>query len=145
MVTNGGDGVGDGVGQARADADRLAANKELVADFCETFYNAKDFARAATLLADDFHNHHHGAGIGPARTVDSFREQVSDRFPGFSLEIRRAVAEGDLVWTYGLVRFDEGAPVAATVDIWRVADGKLAEKWDVGQAVTEETDPGTLM
>ncbi|SDD11986.1 nuclear transport factor 2 family protein [Actinokineospora iranica] len=126
-------------------SDLLSANKRLVADFCAAFYDAKDFDRAVTFLAEGFHNHHRGAGVGPMRTVDSFREQVADRFPEFSLEIRKAVAEGDFVWTYSLIRLAAGAPSAVSVDIWRIAEGRIVEKWDVGQGIEEGTAAADLL
>ena len=131
--------TGEPMTKINEQVDVVAANKKLVADFCEAFYNTKDFDAAATFLAEDFHNHHHGAGVGPQRTVDSFREQVADRFPEFSVEIRSMIAEGEYVWTYAFIRLVAGAPNAVSVDIWRIADGLLAEKWDVGQGIEEGT------
>nr|BFE86772.1 hypothetical protein GCM10020093_093730 [Planobispora longispora] len=121
---------------ARAD---LASNKALVEEFCQVFYNDKDFERARTLLTDDFANHHPGAGTGPEATVKSFREQVADRLPGFRLEVRKLVAEADHVWTYSLITVGPGAPGSVSVDIWRIDRGRIAEHWDVGQQITEDT------
>ncbi|MCG8916565.1 nuclear transport factor 2 family protein [Actinokineospora sp. PR83] len=118
-------------------SDALAENKKLVADYVESFYNRKDFDNAKLLLAEDFANHHHGVGTGRERTVETFREMVADRFPEFSLTILRTVAEGDLVWTHGVVRIAPGVPPSIVVDIWRVRDGLLAEHWDVGQSVPD--------
>ncbi|MFI1203620.1 nuclear transport factor 2 family protein [Streptomyces sp. BHT-5-2] len=117
----------------------LKANKELVAEFIRLFYNEKDFDRARALLTEDFTNHHPGAGVGPDRTIDSFREHAATPFPDFALTIHRVLAEGDQVWTHGVVRVAPDAPPVIVVDLWRIADGRLAEHWDVGQAVPEGT------
>ncbi|WP_176728393.1 NAD(P)H-binding protein [Planobispora rosea] len=121
---------------ARAD---LASNKALVEEFCRAFYNDKDFDRARTLLTDDFANHHPGAGTGPEATVKSFREQVADRFPDFRLELRKLVAEEDHVWSYSLITAGPEVPSAVSVDVWRIDRGRIAEHWDVGQRVTDDT------
>lgn len=117
--------------------DSRAAHKDLILDFCRTFYNSKDFDRARTMLADGFINHHPGVGTGRDSTINGFREQIVDHFPEFTLEIRRIIAEDDFVWTQGLVRLTPDRPTAISVDIWRIADGLLAEHWDVGQVIPE--------
>ena len=117
--------------------DSHAAHKDLVREFYEAFYNSKDFDRARTMLAEDFINHHPGVGIGRDKTISGFQEQIVDRFPEFTLEIRRIVAEDDFVWTHGLIRLVGDKPAVISVDIWRIADGLLAEHWDVGQSIPE--------
>ncbi|GGL70598.1 hypothetical protein GCM10010129_12670 [Streptomyces fumigatiscleroticus] len=112
------------------------ANKELVAEYIRLFYNDKDFDRARELLTEGFVNHHPGVGTGRDRTVETFRA-VAAALPAFSLAVRRMVAEGDQVWTHGVVRTAPDAAPSVVVDIWRIEDGRLAEKWDVGQAVPE--------
>ncbi|MET9643289.1 nuclear transport factor 2 family protein [Streptomyces syringium] len=119
--------------------DSLKANKDLVSEYIEAFYNAKDFDRAKSLLTEDFANHHPGVGAGRDRTVETFREQAAGPFPAFSLTVLRMIAEGEFVWTHSVARIAPQAPPAVVVDIWRVEDGKLAEHWDVGQAVPEGT------
>lgn len=117
--------------------DSYAAHKDLVRDFYQAFYNSKDFTRARTMLTENFINHHPGVSIGRDNTIRGFQEQIADHFPEFSLEIRRIVAEGDFVWTHGLIRLTADKPAAISVDIWRIADGLLAEHWDVGQSIPE--------
>jgi len=118
-------------------SDSLAANKKLVADYIDAFYNKKDFDNAKLMLAEDFANHHHGVGVGRERTVETFKEMAATPFPDFSLTVLRAVAEDDLVWTHGVIRVAPGVPPVVVVDIWRVRDGLLVEHWDVGQSVPD--------
>ncbi|MGH3889192.1 MAG: nuclear transport factor 2 family protein [Pseudonocardiaceae bacterium] len=117
----------------------LTANKELVSEFIQSFYNEKDLDRAKSMLAENFANHHPGVGVGRDRTVNGFRTHVAEPFPEFSLIIQRMVAEGDYVWTHGLVKLAPDAPDVVVVDIWRIHDGMLAEHWDVGQSVPEDS------
>ena len=117
--------------------DSLTAHKDLVRDFYEAFYNSKDFDRARTMITEDFINHHPGVGVGRDKTISEFQRQVVDHFPEFTLEIWRIVAEDDFVWTQGLIRLAPDNPVVISVDIWRIADGLLAEHWDIGQPIPE--------
>ncbi|MFB7911393.1 nuclear transport factor 2 family protein [Kitasatospora sp. NPDC059146] len=134
----------EGAAGPTADAG-LKANKELVTGFIDAFYNDKDWDRARELLAEDFVNHHHGVGVGRDRTVETFREQAGIPFPQFSLTIVRIIAEGDQVWTHNVVRVAPGAPPVITADLWRIADGRLAEHWDVAQAVPAGADLDELI
>lgn len=120
-------------------SDESLVNKKLVSEFIRSFYNEKDFHRARLMLAEGFVNHHPGVGVGRDRTINGFREHVAEQFPKFSLTIRRMVAEGDYVWTHGLVKLAPDAPDVVVVDIWRIHDGMLAEHWDVGQSVPEDS------
>jgi predicted SnoaL-like aldol condensation-catalyzing enzyme len=119
------------------ETESLTMNKNLIREFYQTFYNSKDFDRARTMLTEDFVNHHPGVDSGRDNTIKGFQEQVADHFPQFSLEVRRIIAEGDFVWTHGLIRLAPDKPAAISVDIWRIADGLLAEHWDVGQSIPE--------
>jgi predicted SnoaL-like aldol condensation-catalyzing enzyme len=120
-------------------SDGVAANRKLVTEFIQAFYNDKDFDHAKSLLTEDFVNHHPGVGVGRERTVSTFRQFGAEPYPDFHLTVRRMVAEGDYVWTHSLVKASPEAPDVVVVDIWRIAGGLLAEHWDVGQPVPAES------
>ncbi|MEU2872541.1 nuclear transport factor 2 family protein [Streptomyces olivoreticuli] len=117
-------------------AKSLQANKDLVAEYIRLFYNDKDFDRARRLLTEGFVNHHPGVDAGRDRTVEAFSAAAA-AMPGFSLTVRRMVAEGDQVWTHSVAKAAPDAQPSVVVDIWRIEDGRLAEHWDVGQGVPE--------
>ena len=54
-----------------------------------------------------------------------------------SLEIKRAVAKGDLVVTHSLLKTTPDDRGTAMADIFRLEDGKVVEHWDVVQPVPE--------
>jgi predicted SnoaL-like aldol condensation-catalyzing enzyme len=54
-----------------------------------------------------------------------------------SLDIKRAVAEGDLVVTHSLLRTSPEDRGTAAADIFRLEEGKVVEHWDVLQPVPE--------
>lgn len=53
--------------------------------------------------------------------------------PEKSLVVQRTITEGDLVAVHSRVRHAPGGSLAATVHIFRFADGRIAELWDVAQ------------
>jgi predicted SnoaL-like aldol condensation-catalyzing enzyme len=54
-----------------------------------------------------------------------------------SLEIKRALAEGDLVVTHSLLKTSPQDRGTAAADIFRLEDGKVVEHWEVLQPVPE--------
>jgi predicted SnoaL-like aldol condensation-catalyzing enzyme len=65
--------------------------------------------------------------------VEGFAEQ----FPQMSLDIKRAVAEGELIVTHSLLKTSPEDRGTAAVDIFRLEEGKVVEHWDVLQPVPE--------
>jgi predicted SnoaL-like aldol condensation-catalyzing enzyme len=53
-------------------------------------------------------------------------------------EIKRVIAEGDLVAVHNHVTQNPKDLGRAVVDIFRVQDGKVVEHWDVVQSVPEK-------
>ncbi|MEU6131737.1 nuclear transport factor 2 family protein [Saccharopolyspora sp. NPDC047091] len=122
-----------------------SANRRLVLEYIRIFYNEKDFDRARPMLTEDFANHHTGVGTGRERTIETFREQVGVPLPDFTLTVLRSIAEGDFVWTCGVVRAFPDTPSALVVDIWRVENGRLAEHWDVAQGLPSDGTAAELI
>ncbi len=61
------------------------------------------------------------------------------KYPESSIEIKRAAADGDLVWMHLHSKRTPDALGSAIVHIFRMEDGKFAEHWGVGQPVPEES------
>src|SRR5687767_15156943 len=70
---------------------------------------------------------------GVRRVRGGFRRAV----PQMSLDIKRAVAEGDLVVTHSLLKTSPEDRGTAAADFFRLEDGKIVEHWDVLQPVPE--------
>jgi predicted SnoaL-like aldol condensation-catalyzing enzyme len=66
-----------------------------------------------------------------------FVEGFVEQFPQMSLDIKRAVAEGDLVVTHSLLKTSPEDRGTAVADIFRLEEGKVVEHWDVLQPVPE--------
>ena len=61
------------------------------------------------------------------------------KYPESSIEIKRAAADGDLVWMHLHSKRTPDALGSAIIHIFRMEDGKFAEHWGVGQPVPEES------
>lgn len=61
------------------------------------------------------------------------------KYPDSSIEIKRAAADGDLVWMHLHSKRTPDARGSAIIHIFRMEDGKFAEHWGVGQPVPEES------
>ena len=68
----------------------------------------------------------------------AFVRAYVEQFPQLNIEIKRAIAEGDLVMTHGLLRTSPEDRGTAAADIFRLDEnGKIVEHWDVLQPVPE--------
>ncbi len=54
-----------------------------------------------------------------------------------NLDIKRAVAEGDMVVTHSLLKTSPDDLGTAAADFFRLENGKVVEHWDVLQPVPE--------
>ena len=71
------------------------------------------------------------------RAFIQFVTAWSGQFPELSVEIKRMVAEGDLVVMHGVLKTSPEDRGTAAADIFRIENGKIVEHWDVLQPVPE--------
>ena len=125
--------------------DKLAVNKQMVRDFYETAFNLhKPREAAAKYLGRIYRQHNPMAGDGPEAFVN-FVTAYAQANPQLHIDIKRIIAEGDLVVTHShltLYAQDRGMAVA---DIFRVENGKIVEHWDVIQAIPAESANNNTM
>ena len=92
----------------------------------------------AQYVGEDF-RHHNGHFAGDADTLMTAMDENAKQFPGKTLEVKIAIEEGDKVATFSKVVHSPNEKGAAVVHIFRFADGKIAELWDVGQAIPDDS------
>ena len=112
------------------------ANRKLVVEFYDRFFNKHDID-AASVVADEYRQHNPEVPDGKEPFVSFFTGFFKDNAQS-KAEIVRSSTDGDLVWLH--VHATNGADDRgqAVVDIFRVKDGKIVEHWDVIQAVPKE-------
>ena len=116
----------------------LEANKKVVVDFYEKGLNQKDYDAAAKYFGPRYVQHNPGAANGP----EGFKRLVTflrEKFPNSRNEIKRVIAEGDLVVLHVHSKREPADRGRAIVDIFKVENGKIVEHWDVIQDVPEKS------
>ena len=106
-------------------------NKALVIAFYEQAFNTYEPEKAAaTHLGARYTQHNPEAQDGPEAFV-GYVHWLRGKFPELHLDIKRAIAEDDLVVTHSNLHLTPGDRGMAVADFWRVADGKIVEHWGV--------------
>ncbi len=117
----------------------LEQNKVLVATFYEMAFVAHKPKEAADkYLNPSYRQHNPNVGDGRQPFVDFF-VPFFEKNPEAQTEIKRVIAEGDLVVLHVHSKVSKADPGRAVVDIFRVKDGKIVEHWDVMQPVPEKS------
>ncbi|EGE58867.1 UNVERIFIED_ORG: putative SnoaL-like aldol condensation-catalyzing enzyme [Rhizobium esperanzae] len=112
------------------------ANRKLVVEFYDRFFNKHD-VEAASVVAEDYRQHNPQVPDGKKPLVSFFTSFFKDN-PQSKAEIVRTAADGDLVWLHVHATNSADDRGEAVVDVFRVRDGKIVEHWDVIQAVPKE-------
>ena len=124
-----------------ARAADVEANKEFYRHYIEDTWNKRNPAALDRYLAPDFIEHNTNLPPG-LEGRKKFMATVLTAFPDYHAEIQDVVAEGDrvsawVVWTGTNDGPYDGRPPThnklrfTTADFFRIADGKIAEHWDV--------------
>jgi predicted SnoaL-like aldol condensation-catalyzing enzyme len=114
--------------------------RDLVVAFYEAALNKKDVEETKEFLGEKYLQHNPWVADGP----DAFLRFVQfrrDRFPESHSEIKRVIAEGNLVALHIHSVLVPGTPGRSIVDIFRVEGGKVVEHWDVIQEIPVQLFP----
>jgi predicted SnoaL-like aldol condensation-catalyzing enzyme len=113
--------------------------KQVALDFFDTvFKQRKPMEGADAYIGDSYKQHNPTAPDGR----DGFKNLVGglfDAFPDFDTDIKRVFEDGDHVIIHHHFKTTKDDRGTACVDIFKVADGKIVEHWDVLQPVPEES------
>lgn len=120
-------------------------NKETVLAFYKEAHFDGDVEGAIARHVGKTYIQHTAAAEDGVEGLRSFINFFLKNFPNAKGDIRRVVADGDLVivhvhWT-GLI----SANGDVGVDIFRLVDGKLAEHWDVYAPVPDSSENGNTV
>jgi predicted SnoaL-like aldol condensation-catalyzing enzyme len=120
-------------------------NTETVRSYYELAFNdGRPEEAAAMFLGDRYIQHNPQAADGPDAFI-GFVNWYRSEFPELHVEIKRTVAEGDLVVTHGVIKTSPEDRGTAAADIFRLEDGKIVEHWDVLQPVPESAENDNTM
>jgi steroid delta-isomerase-like uncharacterized protein len=117
----------------------MNANKQLVRHLFEEWINRKNLAAVDQMLTPDYVDHEYGLARGSEGTK-AFLTALYAAFPDIQVKIEDILADADKVVVRNTWRgthqgtFRGIAPTGKSVTIkgiviWRIADGKVAERW----------------
>jgi predicted SnoaL-like aldol condensation-catalyzing enzyme len=117
----------------------LDSKKRIVVDYYTTSFAGDPEKAAADYLVPGYIQHNPTVADGPDEFIRGVH-LLRNQYPNMRLDIKRVIAEGDLVATHSYVDFEPDNPEnrgGAFMDFFRLEDGKIVEHWDVIQEVPE--------
>ena len=134
-----------------------AENKKLVETLCITVFQNHDFSGLDEIMKDDYIHHNENDDPFPEGKIrfKEFHEQIFKAMPDFRYNIKKIMAEDDIVMLYANVTATHqgewmGNPPTYNklnynvVDIFRIEDGKISDHWDVADTLNLFTQVGKI-
>jgi predicted SnoaL-like aldol condensation-catalyzing enzyme len=119
--------------------DVLEANKRIVQDYTELAFGQRKPEEAVAKYQGPYYRQHNpGSPDGPEPFIRVVH-WMAETYPSFRFELKRILADGDLVVTHGHLIREPGDRGMAVVDFFRLEDGRIVEHWDVVQEVPEKS------
>ena len=113
--------------------------KRIVLEFFDLAFVQGQAAEAAErYLGTEYKQHNPHAPDGREAFVGLMAGLMEQQSP-MTFDIRRVIAENDLVVVHYLLKMSPDDLGQAVVDIFRVEDGRIVEHWDVLQPVPAES------
>ncbi|WP_329583191.1 nuclear transport factor 2 family protein [Streptomyces sp. NBC_01361] len=123
---------------------QLEHNKQVVVDYYQTAFGGNPEKAVADHFGDRYIQHNPAAADGPEAFI-GFVRWLRGEYPDLSLDIKRVIAEGDMVVTHSHLVLKPGEPGRALADYFRLENGKVVEHWDVSQDVpTQSANPNGM-
>jgi len=113
--------------------------KEVVTKFMNEFYVEKRVREAFENWVEPGYIQHNPMAQTGRDAAIAFLEPFFKSHPDIHYSIKRIIADGHLVAVHSHGVFSPGERGLAIVDILRVEGCKIAEHWDVAQAVPEKS------
>ncbi|MCB0127923.1 MAG: ester cyclase [Caldilineaceae bacterium] len=123
----------------------LEHNKQTVIDFITQSFNAQQPADAVAKYVGAQYIQHDPQSADGTEAFIQMASGFAGQFPQMKIAIKRVIAEGDLVAAHVQIMLAPEIPNMAGVEIYRLADGKIVEHWNVLQPVPEQAANNNTM
>jgi predicted SnoaL-like aldol condensation-catalyzing enzyme len=124
--------------EAKNAAATEEANIKLVQTFEDLAFNTKNVDASLEYLTDNIIQHNPSVPTGKEGFKQGVGGYLVKQYPNMKITTKHAYAKGDMVFSHKFGKFDDtnaADPGVAIVDIYRIENGKIAEHWDVIQAI----------
>jgi predicted SnoaL-like aldol condensation-catalyzing enzyme len=114
----------------------LLSKKEKAVSFLQLVASGKVREAYISYVGPGF-SHHNPFFRGDADSLRLAMEEDASMNPDKTLEVMRAIEEGDLVAVHSYVKQNPEDLGVALVHIFRFQEGQIIELWDLGQPIPE--------
>jgi predicted SnoaL-like aldol condensation-catalyzing enzyme len=122
-----------------ADAPCALTAKQVIEQFIPLFYEQRNAKKAfETWVAPDYIQHNPVAKDGRDNAIAAL-QPFFESMPQLRYTVKMVIAEGDKVAVHNHLQMNATDRGSAVVDIFRVANCKIVEHWDVIQAIPEKS------
>jgi predicted SnoaL-like aldol condensation-catalyzing enzyme len=137
FIVSGGGTAALAQGAAR-DIAKEERNRAFVINFYDLVFNKHDLKAAEDMISEGYIQHNPHFPTGRAAFIEILAKRFTQNPETRSRTVRSAV-DGDLVWLHNHSIEQPQDRGRAIVNIFRVADGKIVEHWDVVEPVPEKS------
>ncbi len=130
---------GLGMSGKRATEKQEEANKALVLALFQTLFVEHKVDEAIDKYIDPGYIQHNPMAATGSEPIRTFFKGYYTNVPTATAELKRVLADGDLVAVHYNAKQKPDDRGFAVVDIFRIANGKIVEHWDVLQPVPEKS------
>lgn len=120
---------------ASAQNAKIVANKKIVTGLYQDVFNGHKTDQIDTYLADDYKEHDPLVATGK-EAFKTYLTSYIQKNPDYNVNVKGMIGQNDLVAVMNYPMTNQDDPGQAAVDIFRIADGKIAEHWNTVQPVT---------
>ena len=117
------------------------ANRRLVLAMYEHVLMPLDSSRVDDFIAPGYVQHSPLAETGAAG-LKHFLDWAKGSSPQATHAVKRVIVDGDMVVAHVHVVINPGERGNAVIDIFRIADGRIAEHWDASQPIAADPRNG---
>ena len=114
------------------------SNKNAAVSFLKMAASGKVQEAYSKFVGEGF-RHHNPFFEGSAESLQAGMQANALQNPDKVLDVKRVIADGELVAVHSHVQQKPGERGAAVVHIFRFENGRILELWDLGQPLPDES------